>query len=101
MLDWIQIFLLDRKINVKIGTTTSDHQGLDNGSPQGSVISPTLFNAIMQTLKDALSKIMTELGIDLSQFADDSAIWKSAKNIKYAIRIIQMALQIIEQWAEE
>ena len=76
MLDWIQNFLLDRKINVKIGTSTSDYQELENGSPQGSVISPTLFNAIMQTLKDALNKLMTELGIDLSQFADDSAIWK-------------------------
>ena len=43
---------------------------------------------------------MSKYGIDLSQFADDSAFWKSAKGIKKALFIIQLALNVIEEWGK-
>ena len=82
MLKWINNFLENRKIRVRVEDQVSDYQETQNGSPQGVVLSPTLFNVIMDTLKTAMEKLMSKYGIDLSQFADDSAFWKSAKGIK-------------------
>ena len=43
ILGWVQDFLKDRKIQVRVGSDLSDVRLLDNGSPQGSVLSPILF----------------------------------------------------------
>lgn len=96
LLAWIQDFLKDRKIQVKVGSDISELKDLDNGSPQGSVLSPILFNVIINTLPDTLK----DLPIDLSQFADDSTIWKSAKCPKAAVKIIQKILDAIMEWAD-
>ena len=100
MLIWINDFLVDRKIRVKVLDQVSDYQKTENGSPQGVVLSPTLFNVIMDTLRTAMNHIMVTKGIDLSQFADDSAFWKSAKGLKKALYIIQLALYVIEDWGK-
>ena len=100
MLKWINNFLENRKIRVRVEDQVSDYQETQNGSPQGVVLSPTLFNVIMDTLKTAMEKLMSKYGIDLSQFADDSAFWKSAKGIKKALFIIQLALNVIEEWGK-
>ena len=57
MLKWIHNFLVDRKIQVRVGNEISDPHTLENGCPQGSVISPILFNAIINTLSDKLKNI--------------------------------------------
>ncbi len=41
--NWIKSFLYERYIQVKIGTSVSNKFRVDNGTPQGSVISPLLF----------------------------------------------------------
>ena len=64
------------------------------------VLSPTLFNVIMDTLRTAMNDLMIKKGLDLFQFADDSAFWKSVKGLKKAIFIIQLALNIIEDWGK-
>ena len=51
MLKWINNFLENRKIRVRVEDQVSDYQETQNGSPQGVVLSPTLFNVIMDTLK--------------------------------------------------
>ena len=43
MLIWIKDFLAGRKMNVRVGSDISDYQECENGSPQGSVLSPILF----------------------------------------------------------
>ena len=43
ILAWVQDFLKDRKIQVRVGSDLSDIKFVDNGSPQGSVLSPILF----------------------------------------------------------
>ncbi|MCU7800042.1 MAG: endonuclease/exonuclease/phosphatase family protein, partial [gamma proteobacterium symbiont of Lucinoma myriamae] len=96
ILAWIQDFLKDRKIQVRVGEEMSDQTNLENGSPQGSVLSPILFNVIINTLEDVLKKFP----IDLTQFADDSTIWKTAKSPEAAIKILQKALDAIKAWAD-
>ena len=56
ILKWIHNFLVDRKIQVRVGSEISDPHTLENGCPQGSVISPILFNGIINTLSDKLKK---------------------------------------------
>ena len=89
------------KIRVKIDDECADFQEQENGSPQGAVLSPTLFNAIGDSLKQKLHNLLIRYGVDLSQFADDSAVWKSGKNVDEIIRIIQIILDAIEDWAIE
>ncbi|MCU7844861.1 MAG: endonuclease/exonuclease/phosphatase family protein [Candidatus Thiodiazotropha sp. (ex Monitilora ramsayi)] len=96
LLNWIGDFLADRKIRVRVGKETSEKREVENGSPQGSVISPILFNVIMNSLSE-------EIGRDpvaLSQFADDSAIWKATRKPQTAIKHLQITLNKIENWGK-
>ena len=47
-----------------------------------------------------MNDLMVTKGLDLSIFADDSAFWKSAKGLKRALLIIQLALNVIEDWGK-
>ena len=95
MLKWIHNFLTDRKIQVRVGVETSDPLNLENGCPQGSVLSPILFNVIINTLQESLEK----LTISLSQYADDAAVWRANTNLNLALKQVQKALNEIEAWA--
>lgn len=57
MYNWILSFLLDRTIQVRVGNELSQTVSVENGTPQGSVISPILFN-IMMYLKEYLQKLI-------------------------------------------
>lgn len=94
MLLWIENFLTGRKMNVRIGNDISSNKECENGSPQGSVLSPLLFNLLMNTLKEALQ----DLPVDLSMFADDGLVWKASRKPKRSLKILQQALQEIKTW---
>ncbi len=61
MLKWIDNFLTGRKIRVRLGQDHADYQSVENGSRQGSVLSPILFNIIIDTLYDELTTNNPEL----------------------------------------
>lgn len=83
LLGWVNSFLTDRTIQVKINSTYSEILVIQNGTPQGSCISPTLFNIMVNDLSDCIKHSA------MSQFADDGAIWLSGKNLKYMQNKIQ------------
>ena len=97
LLVWIREFLAGRSIRVRVGDAHSEYVNTENGSPQGSVLSPILFNVIINTLSDKLSGT----SVDLSQFADDSLFWKTARKPKTILSEMQNALGMIENWANE
>lgn len=76
MLAYVNNFLSDRVLQVKINNTFSDIFVLENGTPQGSCISPTLFNIMVNDMSDCLKNC------EMSQLADDGAIWKSGAEKK-------------------
>ena len=97
MFHWIHNFLNGRKIQVRVGNDKSDIHDLENGCPQGGVLSPILFNVIINTLDDALGDVPD---LSLFQFADDSAIWTKHSSPRLALKKIQSALDKIEMWSQ-
>ena len=72
MFNYIQCFLRDRTFQVKVDNNLSDIHTQDNGTPQGSVISPTLFNILMNSLPDIKAN---HPHVEIGTYADDIAIW--------------------------
>lgn len=79
---------------MRVGGVFSDILWIDNGTPQGSVISPVLFNVMINDMFDDVGR-----GFGLSLFADDGAIWKRGRNIKFIIKKMQAALDKVVEWA--
>ena len=93
LLNWIQDFLKNRRIQVRVGEALSDGTSIDNGTPQGSVISPVLFNIMINDIFQDVGP-----GFGLSLFADDGAVWKRGRDINHIINKMQAAIDKITDW---
>lgn len=96
MYNWVMNFLLNSTIQVRVGCTYSPIYSVENGTPQGSVSSPILFKLM---INDIFSQI--EPGIGKSLYADDAAIWKRGRNVKFVQEKVQNAVCLIENWANK
>ena len=94
--NYISNFLTDRTIQVRIGNSISTPYKIANGVPQGSVISPLLFILFMNDFPS-----INNSNIQTSLFADDSAIWKSGRNIKFITIQLQNQLNNIAKWCNK
>ena len=92
---WINNFLTDRKIQVRINNILSAERTLENGVPQSRVISPLLFDVAVSDLPKCLDNVQ------VSQYADNIAVWKSNKNIPLIEKKIQHNLNNINPWCEK
>jgi len=95
MFGWIKDFLSSRTFQVRIDSQPSNIFSFSNGTPQGSVISPTLFNIMVSDLPQAISKC------SISQFADDTSIKKSSRNLQFATKCIEQDLIQIQDWCDK
>ena len=83
-----------RHIRVRYRSITSDVHELENGLPQGSCISPLLFNVFINDLfHDASPQV------NYSLFADDAAIWCSDSDCDVSISRLQASLLKLENWS--
>ena len=94
---FIENFLKNRSFHVKVGTTLSDPFEQEEGVPQGSILSPLLFeikiNSIAKTLKPDIKG---------SLYVDDFLIcYKSRGKIESIDRQLQQQLKTLEQWTNE
>ena len=67
--NFISNFLSDRYFNVRIGSTLSDTFEQEQGVPQGSILSPTLFNIKINNIVKCVN------GTDSSLYVDDFGIF--------------------------
>ena len=54
---WIETILIDRTFQVKVGASLSETHSLENGTPQGSIISPILFLIVIKGIPHGLDGV--------------------------------------------
>ena len=94
MLCWIEQFLQKRTYQVIVGNSTSGKKEIKRGVPQGSCLSPTLFNIIM-------SDIPHTDGIIIGEYADDIAILITSDSLEDAHTRAQAAITELATWANK
>ena len=99
----IESFLSDRTMRVRVGNCYSSTKLLVNGVPQGSVISPLLFNIMISDLVKEVQRST------IMQFADDTSLLREVTHQKKAqggwthlgFEEIQEDLDRIVQWFKD
>lgn len=89
----VSSFLTGRTIRVRVEGELSAPVTLHAGTPQGSVLSPLLFNMYVNDIPvNAANKCQA------GQFADDLSLWTSAKRKPHTYLRLQRCLSDIERW---
>ncbi len=93
---FISNFLSLRNFNVRIGHVLSDNFIQEEGVPQGSVLSVTLFiikiNSVLHQLPPSVHGTL---------YVDDLQISCEGKEVRYAERQLQTAIHRISKWCSE
>ena len=93
---FISSFLSDRNFQVRVGSTLSETQQQEEGVPQGSILSVTLFSIKINNIVKALNP-----GVDCSLYVDDFVICYRSKSMRTIERQLQTNLDKIHSWATE
>lgn len=94
---YLDAFLSNRRLQVRVAKTLSSVHPVTAGVPQGSVLSPFLFNLALATLPDALPTAPTT-PVQISLYADDIALWCTAPTGLRGVarNVIQHALNTVD-----
>ena len=95
MIRFVRSFLSDRSIKARVGNTLSSPFKLEEGVPQGSVLSVTCFTV-------AINSVIGEISspVRASLFVDDLAVYCTADEAESACRYIQKSINSISEWAK-
>ena len=93
---FIQNFLSVRHFQVKSGSTFSNSYLQENGVPQGSILSPMLFNLKINNIMKSVSN-----NANASLFVDDFAVYIEGKHLKHLERSMQLCINKIQKWVAE
>ena len=86
-------YLSNQRQRVKLGNSYSSWENISAGIPQGSVLSPLLFNVFMNNLAYVIKQSK------LSGYADDTQISYADKD-PAKVEVINSGLAKIDQWCE-
>ncbi|GIY37449.1 putative rna-directed dna polymerase from transposon bs [Caerostris darwini] len=76
---WIKSILDQRFIHIKYDNSISEYRQIRQGLPQGSVLSPLLFNLMINDFVDALCGHEPE--VQSLDFTDDLVIWTMGRDL--------------------
>ena len=93
ILQWIINLIKNRTFQVRVKHCLSETHTTQRGLPQGSVLSPTLFNIYINDVTKTVENSSMAL------FADDIAIWNRNKSIDILGHDLQSDLHKIESWS--
>ena len=88
---WIKAFLTDRLIQTRMNDSMSSKAVLEEGLPQGSALSCTLFLIFINDLSSALKS-------EKALFADDLVVWKTSGSSIINQRRLQEDLTALEEY---
>uniref|UniRef100_A0A803THP9 ribonuclease H n=1 Tax=Anolis carolinensis TaxID=28377 RepID=A0A803THP9_ANOCA len=95
VLQWLHSFLEGRSQMVSLGDACSAPQPLTCGVPQGSVLSPMLFNIYMKQL----GEIIRSFGVRCHLYADDVQLCHSFPPVtKEAVQVLNRCLAAVSDW---
>ena len=94
ILDWVKKFLHNREARVKFQGYYSEYKNLENGTPQGGILSPFLFNILMENI----ATIPLPNGVEIFIFADDVCIVAKGANKHHKL---QRGLDLISNKTKE
>lgn len=93
---FIKNFLTNRKFKVVTNGHISETRTLENGLPQGAILSVTLFLVAINKITTAIPKM-----IRTSLFADDLVIYNKGTNVKTIETNLQNATNQIQDWTKK
>ena len=93
---FVQNFLSNREFKVRVGSTLSEAHNQEQGVPQGSILSVTLFSLKINNIVKCLNP-----GVDCSLYVDDFLICYRSKNMNTIERQLQLNLNKIQKWSTE
>ena len=91
---FIEHFLADRWIQVRVGSTLSEKFDQAQGVPQGSILSTTLFNIKINSIMNCLDP-----KTDGSLYVDDFCMSYRSKSMRTIVKHLQQCINRIENWA--
>ena len=92
---FVSNFLSNRRICVRVGNVLSETLPIEEGTPQGSVISCTLFMVAINQIAKNLPPDVTA-----SLYVDDFAIYAYGQRISGVERRLQLAINGLQAWSE-
>ena len=90
VIKWVNSFLSQRNVYVKIKNTRSEKFSPTAGIPQGSVVAPILFLIYVSNIPETPAEI--------SQFADDFALFYSSNSSQLIQSKLQASLNTLIKW---
>ena len=94
---WIGEALLQRKVALRVGAWTSDIRSITPGLPQGSALSPVLFNVYTAGIT---ANQYEAPGRTLS-FADDVLVYRHGRDRELIVAEAQRELDRIDTWCQK
>ena len=93
MIKWLESYLEERKMQVRLDGYYSDEQEFESGVPQGGICSPILFNLMMIDIPQA-ENVYQHI------YADDFTVTCSGKDINQVQNSIQEYLNLFDNWCK-
>jgi Reverse transcriptase (RNA-dependent DNA polymerase) len=90
-------FLDKRTFYVGANSIRSKVEGITRGVPQGSVLSPMLFNIF---INDLISSNIAGGKVDMQLYADDGVVWTHGSTFGAKMGYLQEACDHITQWSK-
>ena len=94
MYSWIKDFLQERTIQTRVDNNISEKRVQEEGLPQGSALSCTLFLIFLNDLPEALK-------CEKAMYADDLVLWKTHKYVRQGGRHLNVDLKALADYCNK